>query len=54
MIRVCIVAPKHMVGGQAIEARTIVQGFAEDADVHAELQPIDPLIPTRSGRLSAR
>lgn len=45
MIRVCIVAPKYMTGGQAIEARTIVEGFARDPRVRVELQPIDPRIP---------
>jgi L-malate glycosyltransferase len=45
MIRVCIVAPKWMTGGQAIEARTIVEGFASDPGVRVEMQPIDPRIP---------
>lgn len=45
MIRVCIVAPRYMTGGQAIEARTIVEGFARDPRVRVELQPIDPRIP---------
>lgn len=45
MIRVCIVAPRYMTGGQAIEARTIVEGFAADPDVRVEMQPIDPRIP---------
>jgi glycosyltransferase involved in cell wall biosynthesis len=34
-----------MTGGQAIEARTIVNGFADDPHVRVELQPIDPWIP---------
>ncbi len=51
MIRVCIVAPKFMTGGQAIEARTIVEGFATDADVRVEMQPIDPRIPAWIARL---
>jgi glycosyltransferase involved in cell wall biosynthesis len=51
MIRVCIVAPKYMTGGQAIEARTIVRGFAEDPEVRVELQPIDPRIPELLGRI---
>lgn len=45
MIRVCAVAPKYMTGGQAIEARTLVDGFARDPHVRVELQPIDPRIP---------
>ena len=45
MIRVCIVAPAYMTGGQAIEARTLVSGFAGDPDVRLELQPIDPKLP---------
>ena len=28
MIRVCVVAPAYMTGGQAIEARTLIDGFA--------------------------
>jgi L-malate glycosyltransferase len=51
MIRVCIVAPKYMTGGQAIEARTIVEGFATDAAVRVEMQPIDPRIPGWLARL---
>ncbi len=45
MIRVCIVAPKYMTGGQAIEAATIVAGFRGDPSVSVEMQPIDPRIP---------
>lgn len=45
MIRVCVVAPKYMTGGQAVEARTLVEGFAGDPEVRVELQPIDPRIP---------
>jgi glycosyltransferase involved in cell wall biosynthesis len=45
MIRVCIVAPKYMTGGQAIEARTILEGFRDDPNVSVEIQPIDPRIP---------
>ena len=51
MIRVCMVAPKYMTGGQAIEARTIVEGFASDPHVRVELQPIDPRIPALLARL---
>ncbi len=51
MIRVCIVAPKYMTGGQAIEARAIVEGFATDPDVRVEMQPIDPQIPAWLARL---
>ena len=45
MIRVCLVAPGWMTGGQAVEARTLVKGFANDPEVRVELQPIDPHIP---------
>lgn len=45
MIRVCIVAPAYMTGGQAIEARALVAGFAGDPDIRVELQPIDPKLP---------
>jgi glycosyltransferase involved in cell wall biosynthesis len=45
MINVCVVAPKYMTGGQAIEARTIVGGFSGDRGILAELQPIDPELP---------
>ena len=45
MIRVCVVAPAYMTGGQAIEARTLVDGFAREPDFRVELQPIDPRIP---------
>ncbi len=48
MIRVCIVAPRYMTGGQAIEARTLVEGFAGDPEVRVELQPIDPRLPAGS------
>jgi L-malate glycosyltransferase len=45
VIRVCLVAPAYMTGGQAVEARTLVDGFAADAEVRVELQPIDPRVP---------
>ena len=45
MIRVCLVAPAWMTGGQAVEAQTLVQGFSADPAVRIELQPIDPRIP---------
>lgn len=45
MIRVCLVAPGWMTGGQAVEARTLLSGFADDPDVRLDLQPIDPVIP---------
>lgn len=51
MIRVCVVAPKYMTGGQAIEARTLVHGFADDPDVRLELQPIDPQLPAWLARI---
>jgi len=45
MIRVCVVAPAHMTGGQRIAARTVITGFADDPDFRLELQPIDPPLP---------
>lgn len=51
MIRVCVVAPKYMTGGQAIEARTLVNGFADDPDVRLDLQPIDPRLPAWLARI---
>jgi glycosyltransferase involved in cell wall biosynthesis len=51
VIRVCLVAPAHMTGGQAVEARTLVDGFATDPDVRVELQPIDPGIPAWLARI---
>ncbi|HEX2167283.1 MAG TPA: glycosyltransferase family 4 protein [Longimicrobiales bacterium] len=51
MIRVCVVAPAYMTGGQAIEAKTMLRGFADDPDVRLELQPIDPRIPAWLGRI---
>ena len=45
MIHVCLVAPGWMTGGQAVEAQTLVKGFANDPAVRVELQPIDPQIP---------
>jgi L-malate glycosyltransferase len=41
-LRVLIVAPVHMVGGQAHAARDIVRGFAEDPDIIFAVQAIDP------------
>ncbi len=51
MTRVCVVAPKYMTGGQAIEARTLVHGFAADDGIKIELQPIDPRIPALIARI---
>lgn len=51
MIRVCLVAPGWMTGGQAVEARTLLDGFAADPDVRVELQPIDPQIPAWLARI---
>ena len=51
MIRVCVVAPAYMTGGQAIEARTLVDGFAGDPNFRLELQPIDPRIPAWLARI---
>ena len=51
MIRVCLVAPAYMTGGQAIEARTLLDGFAHDPEVRVELQPIDPRLPEWLARI---
>jgi L-malate glycosyltransferase len=45
VIRVCLVGPAWMTGGQAVEARTLVHGFARGGEVEVELLPIDPKIP---------
>jgi L-malate glycosyltransferase len=45
VIRVCLVAPGWMTGGQAVEARSLLDGFAADRHVRIELQPIDPRLP---------
>lgn len=44
-IAVCIVAPKHMVGGQAVSAQSLMAGFADDPSCRISLQPIDPPLP---------
>ena len=59
MIRVCVVGPGHSVGGQAIAARTLLEGFATDPRLSLDLQPIDPPLPswlsrTRGLRTMAR
>jgi L-malate glycosyltransferase len=51
VIRVCIVAPAYMTGGQAVEARTLLDGFADDPHVRVELQPIDPRLPDWLARI---
>jgi glycosyltransferase involved in cell wall biosynthesis len=51
VIRVCVVAPAYSIGGQAVEARTLVNGFADDAVACVELQPIDPVIPAWLARI---
>lgn len=51
MIRVCLVAPGSMTGGQAVEAQTLLHGFADDPEVRIELQPIDPPIPAVLARV---
>ena len=51
MIRVCIVAPAYMTGGQAIQARTVAAGFAGDPDVSIRSQPIDPRLPAWLARI---
>lgn len=50
-IVVCIVAPKHMVGGQAVSAQSLLAGFADDPTCSLELQPIDPALPSWLVRL---
>ncbi len=42
MIRVLLVAPAHMVGGQAHAARDISRGFASDHEIQVAVQAIDP------------
>jgi glycosyltransferase involved in cell wall biosynthesis len=42
-----------MTGGQAVEARTLVEGFANDPAIRVELQPIDPRIPVFLARIPA-
>lgn len=49
LLRVLIVAPAHMVGGQAHAAQAIVAGFEGDPVIRTTLQPIDPRL---GGRLS--
>jgi glycosyltransferase involved in cell wall biosynthesis len=51
VIRVCVVAPAWGTGGQAVEAQTLVKGFAADSEVRVELQPIDPHIPDAIARV---
>lgn len=48
-LRVLIVAPVHMIGGQAHAARAIAAGFEGDCEITATLQPIDPRL---GGRLA--
>lgn len=45
-IRVCVVAPVYMTGGQAIEAQALRSGFARDETVRIDVQPIDPPLPS--------
>ena len=53
MIRVCLVAPGWVNGGQAVEATTLRRGFADDPEVRVELQPIDPRIPAALAAIPA-
>ena len=41
-IRVLLVAPVHMIGGQAQAARDIMRGFTKDAEIEVLVQAIDP------------
>lgn len=50
-IRVCLVAPGWVLGGQVVEAKTLTSGFADDPEVRVELQPIDPRIPEALARI---
>src|SRR5437868_15329998 len=46
-IRVAIVAPSlHILGGQAVQAQRLLEGWTADPDVHAWLVPINPIPPT--------
>ncbi len=40
-----------MTGGQAVEARTLLDGFRDDPGIRVELQPIDPRIPEALARI---
>lgn len=51
MTRVCLVAPRWMTGGQAVEAQSLVHGFANDPTTRIELVAIDPRIPDVIARL---
>jgi len=59
---VAVVAPTlRILGGHAVQAERILEGWQGDPDVHAWLVPINPVPPKpfapplgRSGRLSAR
>jgi len=46
-LRVVIVAPVHMIGGQAHAARDIARGFAADPEISITVQAIDPRLPGR-------
>jgi glycosyltransferase involved in cell wall biosynthesis len=46
-LRVVIVAPDHMLGGQAHAAQDIVRGFAGHTDIGVELVAVDPRLPGR-------
>lgn len=48
-IRVLLVAPVHMVGGQAHAAQDIARGFSGDEQIRVSLQAIDPRL---AGRLA--
>jgi glycosyltransferase involved in cell wall biosynthesis len=51
MVRVCVVAPKHIIGGQAISAQALLAGFASDEEFRLELVAIDPPLPRWIARL---
>lgn len=46
-IRVLIVAPAHMIGGQTHAARDIAVGFAGDSEIEISVQAIDPRLGGR-------
>src|SRR5687767_4765580 len=51
-LRVAIVAASlRILGGQAVQAQRLLDGWSSDADVHAWLVPIDPLPPSPFDRL---
>ncbi len=51
-LRVAMVAPSlRILGGQAVQAQRLLEGWAADPDVHAWLVPVNPLPPRPFHRL---